>query len=98
MKDWLYLFNSLKRKTEEKKAASMHASIPKKSVAVLPFVNMSNDPEQEYFSDGIAEEILNSLANVKDLRVAGRTSSFHFKGKNIDLRKIETKIGVRNDL
>ena len=69
-----------------------------KSIAVLPFVNMSNDPDQEYFSDGITEEILNSLAHVKDLRVAGRTSSFHFKGKNIDLRKIGQKLNVRTVL
>ena len=68
--------------------------IHEKSIAVLPFVNMSNDPDQEYFSDGITEEILNSLAHVKDLRVAGRTSSFHFKGKNIDLRKIGQKLNV----
>ena len=50
-----------------------------KSIAVLPFVNMSSDEEQEYFSDGITEEILNSLAGVKELKVAGRTSSFAFK-------------------
>lgn len=67
---------------------------PEKSVAVLPFVNMSNDTEQEYFSDGITEEILNSLAHVKDLRVAGRTSSFFFKGKNMDLRKIGRELNV----
>ena len=66
----------------------------RKSVAVLPFVNMSNDPEQEYFSDGVAEEILNSLAHIKDLKVAGRTSSFQFKGKNIDLREMGEKLGV----
>jgi len=60
----------------------------------LPFVNMSNDPEQEYFSDGIAEEILNSLAHLNDLKVAGRTSSFQFKGKNIDLREVGQKLGV----
>jgi Ca2+/H+ antiporter len=52
-----------------------------RSIAVLPFVNMSSDPEQEYFSDGISEEILNSLAKVKELKVAGRTSSFAFKGQ-----------------
>ena len=69
-----------------------------KSVAVLPFVNMSNDPEQEYFSDGITEEILNSLAHLKDLRVAGRTSSFYFKGKNFDLRKIGQKLNVNTVL
>ena len=71
---------------------------PEKSIAVLPFVNMSNDPEQEYFSDGMTEEILNSLAHVKDLRVAGRTSSFHFKGKNIDLRKIGNQLNVHHVL
>ena len=49
--------------------------IPEKSIAVLPFVNMSNDPEQDYFGDGIAEEILNSLVHLKELKVAGRTSS-----------------------
>ena len=66
----------------------------KKSIAVLPFVNMSNDPEQEYFSDGMAEEILSSLAHLKDLKVAGRTSSFQYKGKNIDLRVIGEELGV----
>ncbi len=71
---------------------------PGKSIAVLPFVNMSNDQDQEYFSDGITEEILNSLAHVQDLRVAGRTSSFHFKGKNIDLRKIGTMLNVHTVL
>jgi len=61
---------------------------PEKSIAVLSFVNMSNDPEQEYFSDGMAEEILNSLTHLKDLKVAGRTSAFQFKGKNMDLREV----------
>ena len=65
-----------------------------KSIAVLPFVNMSSDTEQEYFSDGITEEILNSLAAVKELKVAGRTSSFAFKGQNADLRKIGDTLGV----
>ncbi len=69
-----------------------------KSIAVLPFINMSNDPEQEYFSDGIAEEILNSLVHLKDLKVAGRTSSFQFKRKNIDLREVGQKLGVNNVL
>jgi TolB-like protein len=85
--------NSLKGKTQEKK--SHHSALaPKKSVAVLPFVNMSNDPDQEYFSDGIAEEILNSLSHLNDLKVAGRTSSFQFKGKNADLRQVGHKLGV----
>jgi len=66
----------------------------KKSIAVLPFVNISSDKEQEYFSDGITEEILNSLASVKELKVAGRTSSFAFKGQNQDLRRIGELLGV----
>ena len=64
------------------------------SIAVLPFVNMSSDPEQEFFSDGISEEILNSLAQVKELKVAGRTSSFAFKGQNQDLRQVGQALGV----
>src|SRR5664279_4653671 len=55
--------------------ADKPSSIPEKSIAVLPFVNLSNDPEQEYFSDGMAEEILNSLTHLQDLKVAGRSSS-----------------------
>lgn len=70
----------------------------KKSIAVLPFVNMSSDPEQEYFSDGISEEILNALAKVKDLKVAGRTSSFAFKGENQDLRQVGETLGVEHIL
>ena len=59
-----------------------------KSIAVLPFVNMSNDPEQEYFCDGISEEIINSLAQLNNLRVIARTSAFTFKNKNVDAREI----------
>jgi TolB-like protein/Tfp pilus assembly protein PilF len=69
-----------------------------KSIAVLPFVNMSNDKSNEYFSDGISEEILNALAKIKQLKVAGRTSSFAFKGKNQDLRQIGAMLGVENIL
>ena len=70
--------------------------VPPNSLAVLPFVNMSADPEQEYFSDGLSEELLNGLAQVEGLRVAGRTSSFHFKGVNEDMRTIGQKLGVRH--
>ncbi|NIV17842.1 MAG: tetratricopeptide repeat protein [Woeseiaceae bacterium] len=59
-----------------------------KSIAVLPFVNMSSDAEQEYFSDGIAEELLNVLSKIPGLRVSARTSSFQFKGENLDVVKI----------
>jgi TolB-like protein len=69
-----------------------------KSIAVLPFVNMSDDAGNEYFSDGISEEILNSLAKIKDLKVAGRTSSFAFKGQNQDLRQIGSALGVEHIL
>ncbi len=65
-----------------------------KSIAVLPFVNMSNDPEQEYFSDGISEELLNALAKIRDLRVAARTSSFAFKGQNQDITGIGEQLKV----
>jgi TolB-like protein/Tfp pilus assembly protein PilF len=69
-----------------------------KSIAVLPFVNMSSDPEQDYFADGISEEILNALAKVKELKVAGRTSSFAFKGKNEDLLAIGKVLRVNHIL
>jgi serine/threonine protein kinase/Flp pilus assembly protein TadD len=69
------------------------ATIPK-SIAVLPFVNMSADPENEYFTDGIAEEIINALTKIQALRVASRTSSFAFKGKNLDIRKVGEQLSV----
>lgn len=66
----------------------------KRSIAVLPFVNMSPDAENEYFSDGITEEIINALTRDKGLKVIARTSSFAFKGKNIDIRSIGRQLGV----
>lgn len=68
------------------------------SVAVLPFVNMSTDPENEYFSDGITEEILNALTKVEGLQVTSRTSSFAFKGKNEDIRSIGKQLNVHTVL
>jgi TolB-like protein len=59
-----------------------------KSIAVLPFANMSADPDQEYFADGISEELLNTLAQFEDLRVVGRTSSVSFKNSNADLKEM----------
>jgi TolB-like protein/DNA-binding winged helix-turn-helix (wHTH) protein len=64
------------------------------SIAVLPFVNMSDDASNEYFSDGLSEELLNLLAKIPELKVIGRTSSFAFKGKNEDLRGIGQALGV----
>jgi len=71
---------------------------PQKSIAVLAFVNMSNDPENEFFSDGIAEEIINALSKVKALRVAARTSSFAFKGKNENIGDVGRKLKVHTVL
>ena len=69
-----------------------------KSIAVLPFVNMSGDADNEFFSDGLSEELLNVLAQVDGLRVAARTSSFFFKGQNEDLRSVGDKLGVEHVL
>lgn len=71
------------------------ALIADRSIAVLPFVNMSDDPGNEYFSDGLSEEIINLLTRVPGLKVIGRTSSFAFKGKNEDLRVIGQMLGVK---
>jgi TolB-like protein/tetratricopeptide (TPR) repeat protein len=78
--------------------ATSEESNNENSIAVLPFVNMSSDKEQDFFSDGITEEILNALASVQELKVAGRTSSFAFKGQNDDLRRIGDALGVENIL
>ena len=74
------------------------ASIATTSIAVLPFVNMSSDPEQEYFSDGISEEILNVLAQIPDLHVTSRSSAFQFKGGNIDIPTVARQLGVAHIL
>ncbi len=79
--------------------AEIHAEKSKindKSVAVLPFLDLSPEHDQGYFSDGMSEEILNALAQVQDLKVAGRTSSFYYKGRNEDLRTIGKALGVAN--
>ena len=75
-------------------AAKPAADGAQRSIAVLPFVNMSNDPEQEYFSDGIAEELMSALARFKALKVAARTSAFSFKGKQVDLREVGLALNV----
>ena len=74
------------------------SAVEAKSIAVLPFTDLSPTHDQEYFSDGMAEELLDALAKVKDLKVAGRTSSFSFKGKNEDLREIGHALGVSSVL
>ena len=67
---------------------------PTNKLAILPFVNMSADPENEYFSDGITEELLNTLSKVDGLQVTSRTSAFAFKGKNEDIRSIASQLNV----
>jgi len=71
---------------------------PVKSIAVLPFVAMSSGEDDEYFSDGLSEELLNSLTRIDGLKVAGRSSSFYYKGKNEDLRMIGAALGVAHVL
>ena len=74
------------------------AGTSNKSIAVLPFTDLSPNHDQESFSDGMAEEILNALAHIKDLKVVGRASSFFYKGKNVSLKQIGSELGVANIL
>ena len=71
---------------------------PYQSIAVLPFFNLSSDPEQEYFCDGVTEEIINSLSHLSNLKVIARTSAFMYKNKNEDLRKVGRELNVKNIL
>ena len=88
------------KSTKEKKNGDVELNdtplrkVGEKSIAVLPFVNMSSDPEQEFFCEGISEEIINTICQLPSLKVAGRTSSFCFKGKNEDLRTVGNILGV----
>jgi len=72
-----------------------HIVPDKPTIAVLPFSNMSGDPEQEYFSDGITEDIITELSRFRELLVIARNSSFAFKGLNVDVREVATKLGVQ---
>ena len=83
-----------KAATEQVSAESKALTDIDKSIAVLPFINMSSDPEQEYFSDGITEEILNHLAKNRELQVVARTSVFSFKGREQDIRQIGEMLSV----
>jgi TolB-like protein len=74
--------------------AAAAQAVPQKSIAVLPFVDMSEHRDQEYFSDGLAEELLDLLSQVPDLRVPARTSSFYFKGRNVDIVTIARQLRV----
>jgi len=90
-----YVYPRYFSSSEAGNGASIETTIGDKSIAVLPFVNMSNDPNQEYFSDGISEELLNALVRIPGLKVVGRTSSWTYKGvTNKDLKAIGKELGV----
>jgi TolB-like protein/Tfp pilus assembly protein PilF len=82
--------------TSGQSAGPGQVTIPEKSIAVLPFVDMSEKKDQDYFADGMAEEILDLLVKIPNLNVIGRTSSFQFKGRSEDLRAIGEKLGAAN--
>ncbi len=88
------VYLAIDRPWTSKPASSSAFAPPAHSVAVLPFLNMSGDKEQEYFSEGLTEELLNSLAQINELQVAARTSAFSFKGKDTDLGTIARKLNV----
>jgi|TARA_Y100000310_G_scaffold342957_1_gene448459 TolB-like protein len=83
---------------QERSAESTTQVAEEPSIAVLPFVNVSSDPEQEYFSDGMAEDILNGLVRLSGIKVIARTSSFQFKGQNLDIRQIGKQLDVTHVL
>jgi len=85
-------------KVADEQVPAAESTVQVTSIAVLPFVNMSGDPEQEFFSDGISEELLNVLAKVKGLRVTSRTSAFAFKGTNTSIPEIAAALGVEHVL
>jgi adenylate cyclase len=94
---WWWTTQSRRASPSPAAPSAVHAA-DQKSIAVLPFVDMSQAKDQEYFCDGISEEILDALAKVEGLRVVARTSSFSFKGKNADVGEIAQKLNVRNVL
>ena len=83
---------------QQARSEALVESYGEQSIAVLPFVNMSSDPEQEYFSDGISEELLNLLSKIPELRVTARTSSFTFKGKDVRVPEIARQLNVAHVL
>ncbi|MDX6710939.1 MAG: eukaryotic-like serine/threonine-protein kinase [Blastocatellia bacterium] len=90
--------NEMEAQTQIIKAEMTANTDTRNSIAVLPFTNMSADAENEYFCDGLAEELLNALAKIEDLKVAARTSAFSFKGKNTEVSQIGTALNVKTVL
>ena len=95
---WYFVGQPSVRPGQSVVEAKAAAPVDNKSIAVLAFTDLSAKHDQEYFSDGMSEEILNALAQIRDLRVAGRTSSFSFKGRNVDIRTIGKSLGVAHVL
>jgi serine/threonine-protein kinase len=91
-------FQSMAEVTAALGQVAVHPADPQPSIAVLPFTNMSRDPDDEFFSDGLAEELINLLAHVPNLKVTARTSAFAFRGKEQDIRRIAAALGVRTIL
>jgi TolB-like protein/Tfp pilus assembly protein PilF len=94
----LFLFQRVRSRNESAILGSSAAAGVAKSIAVLPFVDLSQTKDQEYFCDGVSEEILDALAKVEGLRVVARTSSFAFKGKSVDVSEVGKKLNVENVL
>ena len=94
----LFFFGRYSAQRSRPSEAAADLSVPQKSIAVLPFVNLSDDKNTAYFSDGVTEEILNALAQIPGLKVAARRSAFQFKGNDLDLRKIGQLLGVAHIL
>jgi adenylate cyclase len=86
--------NADRMPAETRLALAEAADDSRPAIAVLPFVNMSADPDQEYFSDGITEELINALARIRELKVTARTSTFAFKGRDLDMRDLGDSLGV----
>ena len=91
-------FEAELKRTNTPEAQTQIQTESRNSIAVLPFTNMSTDPENEYFCDGLAEELLNALAKIDDLKVAARTSSFAFKGQNTNVSDIGRALSVKTVL
>jgi TolB-like protein len=92
------LRNIANQKAGRQAEFALPAPRPSQSIAVMPFVNMSADPEQEYFCDGLTEELISTLSRIRDLKVVARTSAFAFKGGALDVRKVGRKLDVRTVL
>jgi adenylate cyclase len=90
--------NSQPGPVQQEETLTASSAYPSGSIAVLPFVNMSEDPSNEFFADGISEELLNLLATIPELRVTARTSSFSFKGKDATIAEIARQLGVAHIL